>query len=1128
MKRKKAGICLAALCAAMMFVGAYAPVAWGASSVVFDPTLSLTGSCALSELDSVADPGLCPMPPGIPGADHPSVPFDRPIAIATDSYGNIYVANQGPEQTPETNIDIFDSSGSFITEVEDPDVVSAIVVDSKGNLYVSHVGNAVPGPQYSVVRYQPTKYEPATAEIEYAEPAQGVVPEVVGSPSYALALIPATDQLFVKYPDHVTLYKSAAEGNGEIESFGFGLIAGVTGEPVGIAVDESRGRLYLGGHNEPNCTCVYVVNLAAPHELLFTIEGSAVPNKKFLNFLSLGVDEASGNLFAYDGPAKKVYEFAEDGTYLSTIEHGFEFVFLSKIWVDNGKNSPNGGQNSEGRYLFVPSNRGGKGGSAGHSYAFGPSSVCAPVVESTSVGNVGEAEAELRAMVEPCGASTHYSFEYITQQRYEEEGDSFTGAALAGEGEIPPGHAPVAIAAAIGGLQPGTAYRFRVIATNEVDSDSAEGEFATYPAAEASQPCVNDLLRTGFSALLPDCRAFELVTPPETNARAPRGAASATNLGTFFASPQASPDGGKLSFQIDGGSLPKVDATGSLAGDPYLVTRGSDGWGTSYAGPSGFEAPVILPGSTSPDQGFSFWSSEDDEGSTQIGLDHTNYVRYPDGHSDLIGRGSLASDPEADGKLISEDGSHILFVSANFSRFGSFHSAVRLEEAAPPDGTEAIYDRTRDEVTHVVSLLPGDKTPNAGENAQYAGASLDGRGVAFEIGGTLYFRYDDEETYKVGSGVTFAGIAEGSPRIFYLEGGRLWRLDAGTGERTAFNTTGTAVPVNVSADGSAAYFVSTSVLTSQANPERAKPKPGQQNLYLSQEGAISFVGVVTSEDVSGGGDGVGLGLWAPHVVSFGEAAVDPSRTTSNGNVLLFASQANLTGYDSEGAFEIYRYDLTADTLDCLSCNPTLASPSGGASLQSIAEGISPPEPLGPFVRVANLSSDGRRAFFQSTEALVPADVDGLQDVYEWEAQGKGSCARAQGCIYLISSGQSERLDYLFAVSESGDDVFFRSSDILLPSDREGTPSVYDARVGGGFPEPASAECQGEGCRSTLNPGVPPPSLGSQGVGPSGNVSKHCPKGTRKVKRHGKARCVKKKHHQHRRHKVGSSKKGGRK
>jgi hypothetical protein len=299
---------------------------------------------------------------------------------------------------------------------------------------------------------------------------------------------------------------------------------------------------------------------------------------------------------------------------------------------------------------------------------------------------------------------------------------------------------------------------------------------------------------------------------------------------------------------------------------------------------------------------------------------------------------------------------------------------------------------------------------------------------------------------------------------------------------------------------------------------------GKENLYLSQGGAIRFVATLTEADVAAGEDGVGLEMWVPHVISYGEVAEDPSRTTPDGAVLLFESRADLAGYDPEGHVEVYRFDASAAQLDCLSCNPTKLPAEGNASLQSVSFTQFASVPLGPFDLVPNLRPDGRRAFFQSTEPLVSGDVNGLQDVYEWEAKGVGSCTRPSGCVYLISSGQSSRPDYLYSVSDSGDDVFFRSADLLLRSDAEETSSIYDARVGGGFPEERSEPCEGEGCRPTLSPAPAPPNLGSMSVGPSTNLpAGKCPKGGHRVKRHGKTQCVRK--HHKRRHRAGVAKKG---
>jgi hypothetical protein len=240
---------------------------------------------------------------------------------------------------------------------------------------------------------------------------------------------------------------------------------------------------------------------------------------------------------------------------------------------------------------------------------------------------------------------------------------------------------------------------------------------------------------------------------------------------------------------------------------------------------------------------------------------------------------------------------------------------------------------------------------------------------------------------------------------------------------------------------------------------------------------------------------------------------------------LFESRANLTDYDSEGHNQVYRYSSLAHQLTCLSCNPVGAAPSGEGSLESISQGLGSSAPFGSFVYVANLQSEGRRVLFQSTEGLLSTDTDGLQDVYEWEESGVGSCGQPAGCLYLISSGRSAKPDYLYAASDSGDDVFFVSADVLLGADSGETPSIYDARVNGGFAEAVDPDCQGEGCRPTL---AMPPALSTPGMSPVGNsrkVGRSCPKGKRKVRRHGKVRCVKKHRHQEHLKRAGSRQKG---
>lgn len=1091
-----------------------------------DAVLSLTGGCtAPTALDPVEDPGC-------PGGTHPPAAFAGPRAVTTDFYGNIYVANLGKISSgSQGRIDIFTPEGHYISELK---VVApmSVAVDSAGNLYVIHeVTPEGESTQRRLSRFTPSIYNPAAGQIAYnALPVD--LPQPVGaalSLFTGIAVNLANDHVFANFGGvGVAEYGSAEEGNSILSR------TYTTSGPhgVGVAVDASRARLYAstGAGFTPTGIAIFDLNEAegsppdAHYKQVGTIEGSEVPGGEFGSLLSVAVAEDTGNIYVLDGEVNKIYEFSADGTYLATIEHSFQVVEGAEIGIDNGPFSPNGGgpTSDAGRYLYVPSGKAG----TGHSYAFEESNKRAPKVNSLAAASITETEADLQALVNAGNLETDFVFEYTTQQSFEAEG-GFGGATIAGSGKLPPGNQAQEAASAATGLQPGTQYRFRVSVSNEKGTDQMEGRFATYPAQPSGpDACGNRLLRTGASALLPDCRAYELVTPGNTNGRAPLGNG---REGGWFTTRQVSPAGDKIPFRVEGGSLPGIGGTGSYLGDPFLASRGPSGWGTTYIGPSGAEAASVNPGGRSPDQGYSLYAAER-EGSAVIDGRGTTYLRYPDGHTELLGSGSIGIDPEATGFMISEGGSHIIFGTGGPA---SDSSAVQLEPDAPPSGKRAIYDRTPDGVLHVVSLKPGDVPFAADDKGAYEGASLDGKGVAFRLNSkTLYLRYDNAETFEIGEDVEFAGIAEGGNRIFYTEGGRLWRFDALNVERTPFSS-GPVTPVIVSADGSAAYFVSTGELSSEPNPNGAVAQAGQQNLYLSREGDLQFVGTVTERDVVGRKgateqvDGLGLWLDAISAPTPGRLGKVSARTTPDGSVLLFESRAPLAGNDPDGHGEIYRYDSAGGKLQCLTCNPTGTASSDDTLQSESREGFSL---FYPQVWIQNLRPDGRRAVFQSMEALVPGDTDGHQDVYQWEDEGIGSCSRTEGCLSLISSGYSARDDYLWAVSESGNDIFVLTSDQLLPADAEETPSIYDARVDGGFPEPQMpAECLGEACQ----PQAVPPADPIQVLQGAGNVKpekarprKPCPKG--KVRRGGKGRCVKKNQKHKQKHRAGSSRKGGRK
>ena len=236
------------------------------------------------------------------------------------------------------------------------------------------------------------------------------------------------------------------------------------------------------------------------------------------------------------------------------------------------------------------------------------------------------------------------------------------------------------------------------------------------------------------------------------------------------------------------------------------------------------------------------------------------------------------------------------------------------------------------------------------------------------------------------------------------------------------------------------------------------------------------------------------------------------QTSPNGQFAVFPSTLPLTGFESSGQEEVYRYDAASESLACISCDPTGDEPTADSELAP--DGLS-------------LTDDGR-VFFTTAEPLVERDADSRKDVYEWEPQGAGpeaavcketsfTFSRASGgCLDLISTGTSAFDSSLLGVSAHGTDVYFFSRDTLVSqAENSDFVKIYDARELGGFeyippriPCKASDECHGPS-----SPAPPPPNI-NVNTGTSGNevppTTMKCRAGF--VGKHG--RCVKNAHRKH--------------
>jgi hypothetical protein len=653
-------------------------------------------------------------------------------------------------------------------------------------------------------------------------------------------------------------------------------------------------------------------------------------------------------------------------------------------------------------------------------------------------------------------------------------------------------------------------------------------------SSPASAACINEDFRTGPSAVLPDCRAYELVTPPDTNGRRVGAVRTFGTPPTEELVPYELASSLRDSIVYVAYSSPLLEPGGPTGVvDVYEAVRGAGGWQTTRRiSPPGSEAQQAVPGGISPDHLYAFTSVGGSVSPLALG-GSTSYLANPDGTYELTGIGSLGSEPFVRGRWISEGGEHVIFATGrNASRqspwctfAGSKCQVLKLESNAPPTGTGAIYDRAADGPTRVVSLLPEDEIPAAGEEAYFQGVSKDASAVAFTIEGVLYVRVDNEETREVAGGEpTFAGLSEDGDHLFYVAGGNVHRFDTETGADEQVNSTGDAQVSNVSPDGSHVYFISKSQIG-------AKGIAGQPNLYVWSDSAPEYIATLASSDLQRtSGDPTyayaALGNWTSRVVN--AALVEPgpgaeaSRTTPAGDVFVFESHGQLATSDSDSRVDVYRYHDEDKSLVCLSCNP-LASATADARLQE-------PVLTGLPTVIHNVTDDGSRVFFETSEALVARDTDGgVNDVYQWTEQEGGGAA-----LDLISSGRSPEYplpdaaksqspstpspNVLLSVTPDGKDVVFLAQEPLVAGAPEGgTAAIYDARVNGGFPAPpVPIVCIEEGCRPTRQavPGFLAPS--SETTNGSGNVKPRKQRCRGKKVRSGKRkRCTKRKAKQQR-------------
>jgi sugar lactone lactonase YvrE len=728
----------------------------------------------------------------------------------------------------------------------------------------------------------------------------------------------------------------------------------------------------------------------------------------------------------------------------------------------------------------------------------------APTVGEESFSGVGTLGVTLHAQVDPQGLPTSYYFEYGTTDAYGSRTPVETLEAT---------HAAVTVQAQLlSGLQAGTEYHYRVIAESEGGKEAGmDATFRTFP----------------FGTLgLPDGRVFERVSPAEdgqlevyipdvfgTNLPFSEGLVDPSTTTNQFA---VSLDGDAVVYA---GEAVGVGEGGASYTNSLLATRSpAGGWqqvdiepqGRFGAGYSAFSSDlsVGILNATSEregtEEGLPPLSPQAPGDSYDIfykhELDNESYEPF------ITRAASIHRTPEGSSAL------RAIFegASADFSQlfFGANDALTGNAVEVPHDqydryASENVYEVAGGRLS-LVNVLPGGASePNAvlgascisedrgdpfcfepalgGREEQAAGAGSADLSRAVSANGSrafwtdlntgnLYVREDpassDAKTVQLNAGIggpaRFWTASTDGSKVFFTKGqrtfvgekdGELYEYELETG-RTSDLTPGVEVAgvIGASEDGEYLYYVDS-----------------HDNLNLWHAGTSTFIATLSE------GDGGEVGPVPPYEKTAGDwytsLAKRTAEVTPDGHGLVFMSSQSLkaegypNGAPNDGGFEeVYAYETEdGGRLFCVSCSSTGEGP---LVTGYDAAGFVPVSHMAT-EQLKWISDDGSRVFFDSAEPLVPQDTNGKLDVYEWERDGTGSCDESDGCVYLLSGGQSQSSSWLLGASASGNDVFVVSREPLVPGDAYDSFAVYDARVGGVQPL-APPTCTGTGCQ-----GVPP-------------------------------------------------------
>lgn len=948
--------------------------------------------------------------------------------------------------------------------------------------------------------------------------------------------VDSSGDIYVAENEPAVVYQFSATGEY------LGRLTGTPARPFhrvgGLAVDPEIHELYVGDElneaaEEPGAVDIFSANLVVPD--VTTVPASSVKATSATAGGTVNPDNAGEATCQFVWGATT--EFGNTAPCPAPIANGASPVPVQAALT---------GLSPDTTYYYRLQASDANGSNPGEPFQDQEFHTSGPGIHQQWSANVASSSVTLSAKIDPNGSPTTYYFQYGTSNGYGSQAPAAPGAAIgSASGDL-------TVSQHAQGLLASTTYHYRVVALSElpggetVEFAGADQTFMTQPAAGGFELPDG---RAWEMVSPPDKHGAMLETPMTEQGTAMEASVNGdavtytANGPTEGASQPGtrSPEPTQLfSMRGAGGWATKSITTPySEIGEVFAATRSEyqlfspdlsvatvRPWGetklsseatepTPYlrhnyvceTSPSTCYLPLLTTADVEP-PGFK-WAGSDKNVETitatpdlsHVILKSSNEQLLPGGGSEQLGGtyewsngklqsvtilpdgtpapqgGGVGAGSEANTRhALSDNGSRVVFESF----FGNSESHLYMRDMA------------KQKTVQLDVVQPGAKGGEAHPVFQIA--SNDGSRVFF---------VDSSQLTTDSTSVTSNGSTEDLYE-FDVETGKLTDISVPLNHGEHANVQG--LVQGASEDGSYVYFAANGVLAPGATPAHCSTPGATCNLYMRHGGVTMFIAALSSQDQR----------WSEELFSSKLRDVT-ARVSPNGRWFAFMSERSLTGYDNRDANsgapdqEVFLYDASTSRLRCVSCNPSGARPVG------LFEPSTLPGPLvdrldveaehwlaatvtgwpmmgqGSYVYQPRYLSDSGRLFFNSNEALVPQDVNGVMDVYQFEPEGEGDCTNQSvtfaellaGCVGLISSGGSAEESAFMDASANGNDVFFLTAARLRPEDFDNSLDMYDARVCTGsspcLPVPAAGPSScvtGDACKPSSSPqpsvfGAPP-------------------------------------------------------